>query len=170
MRRCGPLTNGVRELKLRALWNTFSRPALLAAVAVAFGTWLFVAVDLGPAYRNSRWWTLVRAPMFAFALYVYLAVAFNIARGQFSWVRIGGLVAWLLVGSLVPYTLAYGLVLLLTVVGLVLPELTYLPIHLGMFQTAIHVTWLGFVVALLCSIFLAGKSFMRRAACETTAP
>ena len=139
---------------MRTLWNTFSRPAAVLALLITLGVWLYVALDLGIAYRNSRWLTIAHAPFFAFGLYTYLTVAFNIAGAKPSALRFLGLMAWVIVGAIVPYSIAYGFVLLLMYAGFLIPELTYLPLGLGMLETAMHVTWLGFLAAVFYSAWL----------------
>ena len=140
---------------MRALWNTYNGSAALVGVAIAALASIYVSSGYLVGYRYSAWWSAaLHGPMFAVGLYVYLAVAFNTARAARSWKKVLGLVAWLLHGVLVPYSVGYGLVLLLTVLGLVIPELTYLPLGLGTFEVAVHITWLGFLSALVGSGFL----------------
>ena len=148
---------------MRALWNTFNTHAALLAAALAVMTSVYVGTGLQEGYRYSAWWSAVlHGPMFAFGLYVYLAVAFNLARAVSSWRQVLALAAWLLLGAVFPYLIGYGLVLLLTVLGLAIPELTYLPLGLGTFEVAVHITWLGFLAALAISGFMAVQAQRRR--------
>jgi hypothetical protein len=147
---------------MRALWNTFNPLAAALAIAVALGIWLFVAIDLGSAYRSSRWWTVIRAPFFAFGLYIYFAIAFNLVGSRLSWKHILGLSGWLFLGVLVPGLLANGLILLVMMLGLLVPEVTYLPLNLGATQTTIHVTWVSFLVALSATSALIAISIRNR--------
>jgi len=148
---------------VRALWNTYNTNAALVGTAIAALASIYVSSGLLTGYKQSAWWSAaLHGPMFAFGLYVYLAVAFNTARTARSWKRVLGLGAWLLFGVLVPYTIGYGLVLLLTVMGLVIPELTFLPLGLGTFDAAVHISWLGFLAALVGSGFLIVQSVRGR--------
>jgi hypothetical protein len=152
---------------MRTLWNTFNPLAASLAIAIALGIWLFVAIDLGPAYGSSRWWTVIRVPAFAFGLYIYFAIAFNLAGSKLSRRRILGLLGWLVLGVLAPGFLANGLILLVMTLGILVPHVTHLPLNLGATQTAIHVTWIGFLVA-LCSIgVLSAISIHSRKATST---
>ncbi len=144
---------------MRALWNTFNTHAAWLAAALTVTASVYVGTGLPAGYRYSAWWSAsLHGPMFAFGLYVYLAVAFNIASTVSNWWKASVLAAWVLLGSVIPYFIGYGLVLVLTVLGLAIPELTYLPLGLGTFDVGIHVTWLGFLAALAISSFFAVQS------------
>jgi peptidoglycan/LPS O-acetylase OafA/YrhL len=148
---------------MRTLLNTFNRPAAVLSVAIALAVWLVVAIELGPAYLHSRWQTIIRVPFFSIGLYVYLVVAFNLAREKPSWLRVGALVSWLLVGVVVPYFLPYGFLMLFTLLRIALPDIGSLPLNLGTMQTAIYSASLGFVAATLYSAWLSAQAIQRNA-------
>ncbi len=148
---------------MRSLWNMFNLHAAWVATALAVVASVYVSTGLQAGYRSSAWWSAaLHGPMFAFGLYVYLAVAFNTARAVSNWRQALALAAWLLLGAFIPQLIGYGFVLLLTVLGLAIPELTYLPLGLGTFEVAVHVTWLGFLFAIAISGLLAYHSLQSR--------
>ena len=91
---------------MRALWNTFNTHAAWLAGTLAALASVYVGAGLQMGYRSSAWWSAaLHGPLFAFGLYVYLSVAFNIARTVRTWQQTAGLIAWLILGAVVPYSL-----------------------------------------------------------------
>ena len=147
---------------MRVLWNTFSPQATVLALVVAFGTWLYVSVDQASLYGDILWSTIARLPFFAFGLYVYFAVALNLAESRFRWARVGLLISWLIVGLLAPVVLGGGLVLTYGVVGWFFPTLFIVKMEQGLAEHLAHTIWLGFAVACLSSTYLVSRAFLRR--------
>lgn len=130
-------------------WSTASNRAATLAVLLAFFIWLYVMWDLGPAY-GSRWWSALRLPFFVLGLYVYYLVLFRLLAISRRLTRFVLSSTWLLAGTIVSYWVAYGLVIAFTYLGYVFPRLTYIPIGLQMFDNAIHVLWVSFLVGIAC--------------------
>jgi hypothetical protein len=149
---------------MRALWNTFSPPATVLAIAVAFGAWLYVSIEQASFYGGILWSTIARLPFFAFGLYVYFAVALNLAVSRFRWPSVGFLISWLIVGLLAPVVLGGGLVLFYGAIGWFIPTLFIVKMEHGLTEHLAHTVWLGFSVACLSSTYLVSRSFLRRRA------
>jgi hypothetical protein len=148
---------------MRALWNTFSLPATLLAISLALGAWLYVALDQTSFYGGILWTTVARVPFFAFGLYIYFAIALNLAKSRFKWSRVGVLLLWLIIGLLVPGLLGAGFVLLYAVIGSFFPVLFRIPLQDGMTHHLAHITWLGFVVACISATYVISISYMKSA-------
>jgi hypothetical protein len=148
---------------MRSLWNAFSLPATVLAIVVAVGAWLYVAIDQASFYGGLLWSTSARVPFFAFGLYIYFAVALNLAGSRFTWSRVGALLSWLILGLLVPIVLGSGFVLLYAAIGFFFPVLFRVPLQHGMAHHLAHITWLGFVVACLASTYAVSVSNLKGA-------
>jgi hypothetical protein len=149
---------------MRALWNTFSPLATVLAIVVAFGAWLYVSIDQASFYGGILWSTIARVPLLAFGLYVYLAIALNLAGSRFRWSGAGFLISWLFLGLLAPVALGGGLVLCYGAIGWFIPSLFIVKMQHGFAEHLAHTVWIGFAVACITSAYLASRSFLKRPA------
>lgn len=140
-------------------FNTFNRPAAIIAAVVALVAWLLCALELGSAYTFSRWLTVIRAPLLACSLYVYLVVAFNIAGSPFNWARAALLGGWVILGSLVTLLLAFGFVWAFMLLAKVIPGLAYIPLALGLTENIFYSFILVVPIAFMYSAFALAKSY-----------
>lgn len=138
--------------------RTFNPPAAAIAVTVALAAWLICALDLDSGYRYSRWLTIVRAPLLASAMYVYLTVAFNVAAGRFGWTRSAFVALWVALASPLPVVLSFGLVWSFMLLSKVVPGLEYLPFNLDLTENILYLFMIGVPAAFLYSAFVLFRS------------